>query len=142
MTNRTISSIDTGRGAGSRGRGRGTTRGGRGGRGGGGRNGLSCAEIDACTHIEARYYDSEMYKKFTPAEKARHFELTKKRSSSTKRSQAELNELASVISSRLSVVGSSVTVKTDDNDDASNDDAGTTNRNNSALIHQPKKPKT
>jgi hypothetical protein len=80
-----------------------------------------------------------MYKKFTPAKKARHFELTKKRSSSTKRSQAELNELASMISSRLSVVGSSVTVKTDDN---SNDDAGTTNRNNSALIHQPKKPKT
>jgi hypothetical protein len=34
-------------------------------------------EVDRCTHIEARYYPPSEYNKFTAAEKAKHFQLTK-----------------------------------------------------------------
>jgi hypothetical protein len=51
---------------------------GRGGRGGGNNYDArkpTQEQIDACTHIQARRYESKEYSAFTPAEKAKHWQL-------------------------------------------------------------------
>jgi hypothetical protein len=68
-TQRGISSF----GQGGPGRGRGD--GGRGGRGGNSPRKPTQEEIDACTHIKAKHYDGSEYKRFSPAEKAKHWQL-------------------------------------------------------------------
>jgi hypothetical protein len=52
------------------------------GRGGGGRGGRDHTprkptqeEVDACTHIQARHYDVSEYKRFSAAERAKHWQL-------------------------------------------------------------------
>ena len=77
----------------------------------------SQAEIDKCTHIEKKRYPKEEYRKFTPAEKAKHWQLmnpgvtpgTGPTSSSKRLSNSTDNKIAALttaMNSAVSVISS------------------------------------
>ena len=78
------------------------------------------AEIDACDHIKCRKYSQAEYDKFTPAEKAKHYQLKHAAGLTRKRTVSQ--------------------VETESNERNEKDGAtGTvTNSNNPALVRQPK----
>jgi hypothetical protein len=78
------------------------------------------AEIDACVHIKCRKYSQAEYDKFTPAEKAKHYQLKDAAGLTKKRTISQ--------------------VETESNEKNEKDGAtGTvTNSNNPALVRQPK----
>jgi len=141
---------------GGRGGGRGGGGAGRGGRGRGDpdarRKGLvSQADIDKVTTVENRHYPSAEYDKFTPAEKAKHWQLRnpgKERGTGSPGgrksgiSATNVSDFASAISSAVSAITAlSDTTKRTADDMELDDDP--TNRKNPALARQqPKKPKT
>jgi hypothetical protein len=141
---------------GGRGGGRGGGGAGRGGRGRGDpdarRKGLvPQAEIDKITTVENRHYPKEEYDRFTPAEKAKHWQLRnpgKERGTGSSGgrksgiSATNVSDFASAISSAVSAISAlSDTTKRTADDMELDDDS--TNRKNPALARQPpKKPKT
>jgi len=77
-------------------------------------------EIDACTHIKSKQYTKAEYKKFTAAEKAKHYQLKVKNGHyEKKRSVAEIGSSAENVEQALG-----------------------SNSNNPALVRQDKIPKT
>jgi hypothetical protein len=78
------------------------------------------AEIDACVHIQCRKYSRAEYDKFTPAERAKHYQLKDAAGLTRKRTVSQ--------------------VETESNEKNEKDGAtGTvTNSNNPALVRQPK----
>jgi hypothetical protein len=141
---------------GGRGGGRGGGGAGRGGRGRGDpdarRKGLvSQADIDRVTTVENKHYPEAEYAKFTPAEKAKHWQLRnpgKERGTGSSGgrksgiSATNVSDFASAISSAVSAISAlSDTTKRTADDMELDDDS--TNRKNPALARQPpKKPKT
>jgi hypothetical protein len=138
-----------------------------GGRGGGGtgcggrgrgdpdarRKGLvSQAEIDKVTTVENKHYPEEVYAKFTPAEKAKHWQLrnpgkecgtgpTGGRKSGV--SAANVSDFATAISSTVSAISALSDSTKRTNEEGTDDDPPTnqSNHDNPALARQTKKTK-
>jgi hypothetical protein len=143
---------------GGRGGGRGGGGAGRGGRGRGDpdarRKGLvSQAEMDKATHIENKHYPDEVYAKFTPAEKARHWQLkhpgqergtgpTGGRKSGV--SATNVSDFATAISSAVSAISALSDTTKRANEEGTDDDPpdDQSNRDNPALARQTKKTKS
>ena len=140
-TSRNVSSV-AGRGGGNRGRGTGRGRGDRDGRDRN-KNGLaearraglpSQAEVDKCTHIKDKWYSKEDYKKLTPAEKQRLWQLQ------------NANQKPGTDSGKRKVAAVNSNKSKDDSDDNkslfSDDDQdkkGSGNRENPALARKKQK---
>jgi hypothetical protein len=143
---------------GGRSGGRGGGGAGRGGRGRGDpdarRKGLvSQAEMDKATHIENKHYPDEVYAKFTPAEKARHWQLrhpgqergtgsTGGRKSGV--SATNVSDFATAISSAVSAISALTDTTKRANEEGTDDDPpdDQSNRDNPALARQTKKTKS
>ena len=124
-SNRNISTVTTGGG-----------KGGNGGRGGDDTRKPTRAQIDACTHIQDKYYSKKEYAKFTAAEKARHYELRSARlgnKSPNKKRNADLAALDSRVAA-LELNGKGGNLEEDDSEE---DQTG--NRKNKALTRQKQK---
>ena len=115
------------------------------------------------TTVEARYYTADEYAKFTPAEKQKHFQLTRAakaaknpaKTSSNSTTIAELTSAVSAVSAAASAVSELTAASakhaaadcgvSTDNDDNDNPTWGR-NRDNPAVAgcqeHVPKKPRT
>ncbi len=137
---------------GGRGGGRGGGRAGRGGRGRGDPNArrkglVSQADIDKVTTVENKHYAEAEYAKFTPAEKAKHWQLRnpgKERGTGSSGgrksgiSATTVSDFASAISSAVSAISAlSDTTKRTSDEEMPNDDS--TNRKNPALARQQNK---
>mgnify|MGYP006185970011 FL=1 len=143
---------------GGRGGGRGGGGAGRGGRGRGDPNArrkglVSQADMDKATHIENKHYPDEVYAKFTPAEKARHWQLrhpgqergtgsTGGRKSGV--SATNVSDFATAISSAVSAISALTDTTKRANEDMTDDDPPNdqSNRDNPALARQTKKTKS
>ncbi len=115
------------------------------------------------TTVEARYYSSDEYAKFTPAKKQKHFQLmpapkaakSPAKTSSTSTTISELTSAVSAVSAAASAVSELTAASakratancevTNDND-ANDHPAWGCNRDNPAVAghqeHVPKKPRT
>ena len=115
------------------------------------------------TTVEAHYYSSDEYAKFTPAKKQKHFQLMRAvkaakspaKTSSTSTMIAELTSAVSAVSAAASAVSELTAASakraasdcgvSNDNDDYDNPTWGP-NRDNPAVAgrheHVPKKPRT
>jgi hypothetical protein len=143
---------------GGRGGGRGGGGAGRGGRGRGDPNArrkglVSQADIDKVTHIENRHYPDEEYLKFTPAEKAKHWQLRnpgKERGTGPAGgkksgvSVTNVSDFATAISSAVSAISALSDTTKRANEDGTDDDHpdDQSNRDNPALARQTKKTKS
>ena len=132
--------------------------GGRGGRGRGDpdarQKGLvSQADMDKVTHIENKHYPPEVYANFTPAEKAKHWQLrhpgqergtgpTGGRKSGV--SATNVSDFATAISSAVSAISALTDTTKRANEEGTDDDPPNdqSNRDNPALACQTKKTKS
>ncbi len=139
----------------------GTYQGGRGaGRGGRGRGDpgaqqrglVSQSEIDKVTDVEKKRYSDEVYAKFTPAQKAKHWQLMNPGKEhgvgptggkKTDRTTTNVSEFATALSSAVLAISAltDATNKRTAAKEASDDDTSP-NRANPALARQSKKTKT
>jgi len=143
---------------GGRGGGRGGNGAGRGGRGRGDpdarQKGLvSQADMDKVTHIENKHYPPEVYANFTPAEKAKHWQLRHPRQErgtgptggrKSGVSATNVSDFATAISSAVSAISALTDTTKRANEEGTDDDPPNdqSNRDNPALTHQTKKTKS